>query len=69
MTRAHRMKRVSSEAGLGRESLYKSRRAGAGPEFNTLLRVLRTLVFRLQVHPAFRQPRQVRRLNPTSFDE
>ena len=50
MTRAHRMKRVAQETGLGRESLYKSMRAGASPEFHTVLRVLRALGFRLQVH-------------------
>ena len=38
MTRAHRMKRVAQETGLGRESLYKSMRAGASPDFNTVLR-------------------------------
>lgn len=51
MTRAHRMRRVAQETGLGRESLYKSMRAGASPEFNTVLRVLRALGFRLQVMP------------------
>ena len=51
MTRAHRMRRVAQETGLGRESLYKSMRAGASPEFNTVLRVLRALGYRLQVHP------------------
>ena len=51
MTRAHRMKRVARETGLGRESLYKSMRAGASPEFSTVLRVLRALGFRLQVTP------------------
>ena len=51
MTRAHQMKRVAQETGLGRESLYKSMRAGASPEFATVLRVLRSLGFRLQVHP------------------
>ena len=51
MTRAHRMRRVAQETGLGRESLYKSMRAGASPEFNTVLRVLRALGFLLQVHP------------------
>ena len=51
MTRTHRMRRVAQETGLGRESLYKSMRAGARPEFNTVLRVLRALGFRLQVHP------------------
>ena len=50
MTRAHRMKRVARETGLGRESLYKSMRAGASPEFHTVLRVLHALGFRLQVH-------------------
>ena len=51
MTRAHRMRRVAQETGLGRESLYKSMRAGANPEFNTVLKVLRALGFRLQVTP------------------
>ena len=49
MTRAHRMRRVARETGLGEKSLYKSMRAGASPEFNTVLRVLRSLGFRLQV--------------------
>ena len=52
MARAHRMARVAQETGLGRESLYKSMRAGASPEFATVLKVLRALGFRLQVHPA-----------------
>ena len=39
------------ETGLGEKSLYKSMRAGASPEFNTVLRVLRSLGFQLQVHP------------------
>lgn len=51
MARAHRMKRVAQETGLGEKSLYKSMRAGASPEFNTVIRVLRSLGFRLQVHP------------------
>lgn len=51
MARVHRMKRVAQETGLGRESLYKSMRAGANPEFNTVLRVVRALGFRLQVMP------------------
>ena len=51
MTHAHRMRRVAQETGLGRESLYKSMRAGASPEFNTVLRVLQALGFRLQVTP------------------
>ena len=51
MARAHRMRRVARETGLGEKSLYKSMRAGASPEFNTVLRVLQALGFRLQVHP------------------
>ncbi len=51
MTRAHRMRRVAQETGLSRESLYKSMRVGASPEFNTVLMVLRALGFRLQVTP------------------
>ena len=51
MARAHRMRRVARETGLGEKSLYKSMRAGASPEFNTVLRVLRSLGFCLQVHP------------------
>ena len=51
MARAHRMKRVAQETGLGEKSLYKSMRAGASPEFNTVLKVTRALGFRLQVVP------------------
>ena len=51
MARAHRMRRVAQETGLGRESLYKSMRAGANPEFNAVLKVLRALGFRLLVTP------------------
>ncbi len=51
MARAHRMRRVAQETGLGEKSLYKSMRAGANPEFNTVLKVLKALGFRLQVTP------------------
>lgn len=51
MARAHRIRRVARETGLGEKSLYKSMRAEANPEFNTVLRVLRSLGFQLQVHP------------------
>ena len=49
MTRAHRMKRVARETGLGEKSLYKSMRAGANPEFNTVFRVLRALAARPRI--------------------
>ena len=51
MSHSHRMKRVARETGLSEKSLYKSMRAGARPEFNTVLKVLRSLGFHLQVHP------------------
>jgi len=51
MARIHRIRRVARETGLGEKSLYKSMRAGASPEFNTVLRVLRSLGFRLQAVP------------------
>ena len=49
MARAHRVKWVAQETGLGEKSLYKSMRAGASPKFNTVLKVLRSLGFTLQV--------------------
>jgi len=58
MARAHRMKRVARETGLGEKSLYKSMRAGASPEFNTVLKVTRALGFRLQVTPIAETERQ-----------
>ena len=58
MARAHRMRRVARETGLGEKSLYKSMRAGASPEFNTVLKVTRALGFRLQVVPVAESERQ-----------
>ena len=58
MARAHRMKRLARETGLGEKSLYKSMRAGASPEFNTVLKVTRALGFRLQVVPIAESERQ-----------
>ena len=52
MARAYRINRIAYETGLGRESLYKSMRAGASPEFNTVLKVLNSLGLRLQALPA-----------------
>jgi len=58
MARSHRMKRMARETGLGEKSLYKSMRAGASPEFNTVLKVTRALGFRLQVTPIAESERQ-----------
>lgn len=64
MARVHRMRRVARETGLGEKSLYKSMRAGASPEFNTVLKVTQALGFRLQVIPLAsadgQQPRKER---------
>ena len=51
MARAHRIRRVARETGLGEKSLYKSMRAGARPEIGTVIRVLRAMGYRLQVTP------------------
>jgi len=51
MARAHRMRRIARETGLGEKSLYKSMRAGARPEVGTVIRVLGALGYRLQVIP------------------
>ena len=49
IARARRMGVVAQETGLGRESLYKSLSPGGNPEFATVLKVVRSLGFRLQV--------------------
>ena len=54
MARTHRINRIAYETGLGRESLYKSMRAGASPEFATVLKVLGSLGLRLQALPTSR---------------
>ena len=51
MARAHRMRRIAQQTGLGEKSLYKSMRAGARPEVGTVIRVLHALGYRLQVIP------------------
>ena len=52
IARARRMAVVAQEAGLGRESLYKSLSANGNPEFATVLKVMRSLGLRLQVAAA-----------------
>lgn len=48
VARARRMAAVAEEAGLGRESLYKSLSANGNPEFGTVLKVVRALGLRLR---------------------
>jgi probable addiction module antidote protein len=52
VARAKGMTRIAEEAGLGRESLYKSLREGANPELATVLRVIRALGLCLTAAPA-----------------
>jgi probable addiction module antidote protein len=54
VARAKGMTRIAEDAGLGRESLYKSLREGANPELTTVLRVIRALGLRLTAAPAVR---------------
>lgn len=49
IARARRMTIVAQEAGLARESLYRSLSTNGNPEFGTVLKVLRALGLRLQV--------------------
>ena len=46
--RARRMTSVARQAGLARESLYRSLSADGNPEFGTILKVMRALGLRLQ---------------------
>ena len=51
MARAHRMRRIAQQTGLGEKSLYKSMKGGASPEVGTVIRVLGALGYRLQAIP------------------
>ncbi len=48
IARARKMTMVAREAGLGRESLYKSLSADGNPEFATVLKVVRALGLQLR---------------------
>jgi len=52
IARAKGMTRVARQAGLGRESLYKSLSAEGNPELATILRVVRALGIKLHAVPA-----------------
>ena len=51
VARARGMTLVAREAGLSRESLYRTLSADGNPELSTLLRVLGVLGLRLSVQP------------------
>ena len=48
IARAKGMTKVAQEAGLGRESLYKSLSSSGNPEFATVLKVMRVLGLRFR---------------------
>jgi probable addiction module antidote protein len=49
IARARGMTEIAKEAGVSRESLYKSLRAEGNPEFATILKVLKALQLNLTV--------------------
>jgi probable addiction module antidote protein len=52
IARARGMAQVARDAGLGRESLYKSLSEGGNPEFMTILKVIKALGLKLVPVPA-----------------
>jgi len=56
--KARGMTRLAKETGLARESLYRSLSAGGNPEFNTVLKVIASMGFRLMVGKAEDKPRE-----------
>ena len=56
VAKARGMSAVASEAGLGRESLYKALKPGAQPRFDTVRRLLEALGVRLDVSPLQGRP-------------
>ena len=50
VARAQGMAKIARKSGLGRESLYKALSAEGNPEFATVMKVLRSLGLKLQVH-------------------
>jgi probable addiction module antidote protein len=51
VARAQGMTNVAREAGINRENLYRALGAGAHPEFDTVIRVLRALGVQLEAKP------------------
>ena len=52
IARAKGMTQIAREAGLGRESLYKSLSSNGNPEFSTVLKVVHALSLQLNASPA-----------------
>jgi probable addiction module antidote protein len=51
MTRAKGMTQIASDAGLGRESLYRALCPDGNPEFATIMKVVNALGLKLNVTP------------------
>ena len=49
------MSQVAKEAGLARESLYRSLNSGGNPEFSTVMKVMSSVGLRLSVSKAVAQ--------------
>lgn len=55
VARARGMSEIAREAGVSRESLYRSLSTDGNPEFATVLRVIQALGLKLSVAPAKRR--------------
>ena len=49
IAKARGMTQIAKDSGLGRESLYKALRVGSRPQFDTIMKVLKSLDFDLKV--------------------
>ena len=52
IAKAQGMAKIAQDAGLSRESLYKSFAVGAKPRFDTVLKVIQALNIELKAQPA-----------------
>jgi probable addiction module antidote protein len=59
IARAKGMSKIATDAGLGRESLYKALSQDGNPEFATVLSVIRALGLRLLATPAKKTARRI----------
>ena len=52
IAKAKGMSQIARETGLGRESLYKSLSAEGNPEFDTIMKVIKSLGLQLHASPS-----------------
>jgi probable addiction module antidote protein len=55
--KARGMARIAKDAGVGRESLYKTLAPGAKPRYDTIMKLMRALGVELQAVPMQKQSR------------